>query len=222
MYYSRILALSFLLAVSACSPTSKTADSDLGPYRTVQNLVQRYGQMTGQFENEYLGYIHARLVHGLPPQEKPVAQAHIILLAAEYPLAGTPGRGYVVLSRGLMRRLKNEGELAFVMAHELSHQILEHRITPDLSSEDYRTFELEADRHAVAMIAAAGYDPRVCVGALLHSAGSGALWEAQPKDLDHPALDERIQATRELVLKSRWAPPGTIDRYDFQKFRRDL
>ena len=191
-------------------------------HRTVQNLVGQYGQVTGQFENEYLSYLNSRLVQGLPPKEIAPAQAQVVLLAADFPLAGTPGTGYVVLSRGLMRRLRNEGELAFVLAHELSHQILGHSLSPDLSSDDRRELELEADRHAVAMIAVAGYDPRVCVGALLHSADSSALWEERPRNPDHPALQERIQAVRTLVLESRWNPPGTIDRYDFQKFRRSL
>lgn len=223
MNYSKISLLSFLVAAAACSRGSpNTLDGQLAPYRTVQTLVDEYGQVTGAFQNEYLGYLNTRLVQGLPPKEIAPAQAQIVLLAANYPLAGTPGGGYIVLSKGLMRRLQNEGELAFVIAHELSHQILGHSISEHMEPEDSQEFELEADRHAVAMIAVAGYDPRVCVGALLHSADSGALWESRPKNPDHPALQERIQAVRALVLASRWNPPGTIDRYDFQKFRKSL
>ncbi|MBN8548304.1 MAG: M48 family metallopeptidase [Deltaproteobacteria bacterium] len=222
MRYSNICLVSFLLILGACAPKTKPQDAQLATYRSVQNVVAEYGQVTGQFQNEYLIYIAERLIRALPPQEMGAAQTQIVLLNGAYPMAGTPGPGFLVISRGLVLRLSNEGELAFVVAHEMSHQILGHAISPEQSAEERQELELEADRHAVAMIAVAGYDPRVSVGALLHSAQSGELWEKEPRSPDHPALQERIQAVRAIVLASKWHPPGTIDRYDFQKFKKSL
>ena len=40
----------------------------------------------------------------------------------------TPG-GYVLISRGLLERLKNEAELAGVLAHEVAHVVKKHHLT---------------------------------------------------------------------------------------------
>ena len=223
MHYSKTSLISFLLLASSCAPAPiKPQEANLATYRSVQDLVGQYGQVSGKFENQYLAYVVERLTRALPPKEIASAQTQVVLLADPYPLAGTPGRGFILVSKGLVLRLQNEGELAFVLAHEMSHQILGHSISAEQSSSERQEFELEADRHAVAMIAVAGYDPRVCVGALLHSADSSAFWETEPKNPDHPALQERIEAVRALVTASRWNPPGTIDRYDFQKLKKSL
>jgi len=40
----------------------------------------------------------------------------------------TPG-GYVLITKGLLARLKNEGELAGVLAHEIAHVVKKHHLT---------------------------------------------------------------------------------------------
>jgi hypothetical protein len=128
-------------------------------------------------------------------------------------------RATLVLSRGLIRRLQVEAELAFVIAHEVGHLVLEHHAEGgDLKVPEYRKdFEEQADRFAVGLLAAAGYDPHFASSALLHAYDRNSV-----EDKLYPDLGSRIAAVREEVSESGWRPPGTIDRRDFQRLRRLL
>lgn len=78
------------------------------------------------------------------------------------------GRNKIVLQEGLAKFVRNEGELAFVIAHELSHHLLghthsnlEHFLGGTSASLDRSTIESElaADELALKLTTAAGYQP---------------------------------------------------------------
>jgi predicted Zn-dependent protease len=188
----------------------------------VEEVVSEYGSLSSPFSENYFSYLGERLARSQPADSQRLDIPEIVLINNPAPMAGTPGTGVIVLSHGLVRRLHNEGELAFVLAHEFAHQILGHKLTPETSDGERHDLELEADKRALALIAVAGYDPRVSVGALIHSAGVSSIWESSPAQQGYPALEERIEAMRKQVNESSWSPPGTIDRRDFQKLRSSV
>ncbi|MDP9057490.1 MAG: M48 family metallopeptidase [Pseudomonadota bacterium] len=82
----------------------------------------------------------------------------------------------VAISAPLAAALPSDDELAFVLGHEMAHNIFHHaaalkgrsRILANLGigAEKYRQSELEADRLAVHIVTNAGYDWRGAAGAL--------------------------------------------------------
>jgi hypothetical protein len=79
--------------------------------------------------------------------------------------------------------------------------------------------ELDADRWALGIMALAGYDPRAAGSALIR--GYALLPPGAP--LEHyPAVEERVRAVEEQIVKSGWRPPGTVDRREFRQIQRML
>jgi len=72
------------------------------------------------------------------------------------------GRG-AYIEAGLLELLRNDDELAFIIAHEISHIVLKH-VGPgtekNLSDKNIRSsIEKEADEMSIRLMIRAGYDP---------------------------------------------------------------
>lgn len=72
----------------------------------------------------------------------------------------------IEISRGMMEVTRNEHELAFVLAHELSHMILGHpqiiaigKANGSMNRRQRRTMELDADSAAAIILVRSGFDP---------------------------------------------------------------
>jgi beta-barrel assembly-enhancing protease len=79
--------------------------------------------------------------------------------------AGTDGDG-VRVTEGLMAFAGNDdGELAAIVAHELSHNLLGHRerLKANGGTKAVLATEIEADRLSVWLMANAGYDPKAAL-----------------------------------------------------------
>jgi Zn-dependent protease with chaperone function len=129
---------------------------------------------------------------------------------------------YVQLTSALVAFTRDDDELAALVAHELSHNILQHRarlneagVDPDSpvrSPRDAQLLQLtefEADRLAIHLMARAGYDPDAAV----------RLWTRQsreqqrPRSGSHPswaarilAMEGEIAAIRAASAEGRPAP----------------
>lgn len=96
----------------------------------------------------------------------------------------------VRMTHDLAQSIDDEEELAAVIAHELSHNILRHRdrLGSDRSAARVQRSELEADRLAVWLMAGAGYDPAAAI----------RFWNRHKRPLiraaTHPPRSERIVA----------------------------
>ena len=190
-----------------------------------EQLVDQYGRVEDGAVSEYLLYLKDRLSEAIPKRHPAKFQYELIMLDTAKPMAFSPGGGFVLFSRGLLKSLANEAELAFVLSHEIGHQQLGHTamLLEDQSLLDdkpyQRELELAADEYAIGLMALAGYDPRVCAFALTHS--YRAL-DHIPDDEGYPDLDTRLGAIHELLKGSDWRPPGTVDRRAFQELRISL
>jgi beta-barrel assembly-enhancing protease len=93
-----------------------------------------------------------------------------------------PG-GKIAINRGMLETLKTEGQLAFILAHEVAHANARHTakslesevlygganfllqpILTVLSYKESRTFEAEADRLGITYLQRSGYDPKEAMG----------------------------------------------------------
>lgn len=106
---------------------------------------------------------------------------------------------YVQLSTGLVEFVRSDDELALVIAHELAHNILKHRDRLDaqgVSRGLFRAFgknpgriratESEADRLALRLMHAAGYDIAVAPG----------FWDRFGRETDAGIFSDRTHASR--------------------------
>jgi predicted Zn-dependent protease len=180
-----------------------------------QNLLNEYKEIDGQKERAFLDYLAKRLEAALRTgRPNSDSQFTFALLRAGQPFAVWAGSGWIAVSSALVRRLSNEAELAFVLAHEIGHEELGH--TPADDSEKAYDQELAADTFGLGLMALAGYDPRAAQDALMHSHMAGHFGQSGP----YPSLSERAVNLQNELQRVHWNGLGTVDRRDYQKFRR--
>ena len=127
---------------------------------------------------------------------------------------------YVVMTTSMLDFLRNDDELAVVIGHEMSHNILRH---PNILDEQgvpksgigrafgknakrvWRT-EAEADRFGIRLMAAAGYDVQAAIPFWRRYLGK---YDFFPQIFrTHPSLSARERITREAIAAlSGPAPP---------------
>jgi predicted Zn-dependent protease len=152
MTMRRAMLLRLLAAVAlggTCTGASAQFNIDLG---RVFNTVKSIGQAATDINEEQeanIGKEYASLLVGAAPLlDRPAVQRYVnqvgrwLSLHSERPnldwkfgvldsdnlnAFATPG-GYVLVTRGLLVRLKNESELAGVLAHEIAHVVKKHHL----------------------------------------------------------------------------------------------
>ena len=151
--------------------------------------------------------------------------------ARDRPEGAADGR-LVVVSGGLVQFAANDDELAAAIAHELAHNILQHRSRLDAAGVDrglgkqfgrsarlFRQTEIEADRLSPWLLAGAGYDPHAAIrfwtsfgkheGQPLFQAGTHPRWRARVASIEAEvrAIDAARAAGRPLQPPLIGSPP---------------
>ena len=114
-------------------------------------------------------------------------------------LAGTPGAlswaagGKVKVGKGMMRLAGNENELALIIAHELSHVILNH--TSSFIGTGAANLESDADYMGLYLMARAGYRPQTGLALFRRLASYPAI----NNSLYYPTLDRRCAALARTI-----------------------
>jgi hypothetical protein len=126
---------------------------------------------------------------------------------------------YVVMTTAMLGFLRSDDELAVVLGHEMSHNILRH---PALLDEQgvpeggllrafgknakrvWRTEE-EADRFGIRLMAAAGYDVEAAIPFWRRYLGKYDIWPQLFRT--HPSLGVRERITREAIAALAGPPP---------------
>lgn len=216
MIYSRFFLKSFLLSLVAagCSTTQSSSLSIASGLAQDQQLIESYGELRSPQTERYLLTLKERLLQACPTG---TSLHTITVLRSAPPMAFSPGPGIIAISRTLIMRLKNEAELAFILAHELSHQILGHKIGATFDPK----LELEADSSATKILIRAGYDPRAGAEALLNSYDLSEM-ASNRSTATHPQPTARVSEVWNVIHESGWRPPGSIDRRDFHLFKGNL
>lgn len=123
-----------------------------------------------------------------------------------YAVPGLPDTGApdgVVLTRGLLEQLRSRSELAFVLAHEISHVMHGHfpgalpaaLMTPAQRSHIaavHKEWEYSADADALERLRQSGFDPNGALAVLARL--SRFEEEDEPAARRHPELDQRLSA----------------------------
>ena len=201
--YSKLFVLccAFLAACSAPGiPPEKEYAQAL---KASQDLVAEYGSLDNTWMRQYLGSIGAQLVRSLPYPEPRNPKYDVSVLNTDQSLAFSPGSGFILISKGLILSMKNEGELAFVMAHEISHQELSHTAFsgPDHGRPD-EDLEHSADTLAAATTARAGYNPYDSIPSIIHAAVGREDLRQDPASA--AAMNRRIESLRSFIRRSKW------------------
>lgn len=104
----------------------------------------------------------------------------------------------VMVTTAMMEQAANDDELAFVIAHEMAHNILGHAQNDSMGlfgllgfgSGRIKRMEVDADSYAVPLMNAAGYSPFGGIAFL--EAASRRMWWSD-LSLDHPSFGRRIK-----------------------------
>ena len=150
-----------LSLVTGCSSSdAPTPEDEARASLALQAAEDRYGVIRDPETQNYLYYLSTRLTAALSRVGKRCDGCSLTLLDTGQPLAYSPGSGHILISRGLLSRLRNESELAFVVSHEMAHQVLGHHlalkgIPVEESGSRRADLEEEADYFALGMIALA-------------------------------------------------------------------
>lgn len=178
----------------------------LGPY-SVEDSAAKDRPRSYQRMEQFHAAMDAALTHGRTEllirragslQRVPLRAQHgcggkLALMSSSSTNAWADGK-HVVITTGMTSLSRSEDEIAFVIAHEMAHNILGH---PGESGGSRGIFgfsrvkrgEIEADNHAVRLLANAGYQPAGGI-TFLESARRRMWWNVS---LDHPGFGRRIQ-----------------------------
>lgn len=122
----------------------------------------------------------------------------------------------VLVSARMALELADGDQFAFVVAHELAHNLLDHVRLAQREGRGWskvRARERRADRLAVWLMANAGYDP---AGAAAFMKGWARANDVGFLDPTHDAWDERLAGVEaEIALLA--AEPGRVGGYDWSR-----
>jgi predicted Zn-dependent protease len=139
----------------------------------------------------------------------------IKLMDTEDPKAFTLLGGYQYITRGLFLRLKDEGELASVLARGLALSI------PLLELKAKRDSELDADYFGLQYVYKSGYDPR-CFVDLLKEIGDTNK-NVPEKFSEYPPLPQRLQALQNEIADILPQRDGSVtSTQEFEEFKKHL
>ncbi|MFA6002546.1 MAG: M48 family metallopeptidase, partial [Elusimicrobiota bacterium] len=137
-----------------------------GPiHRDVQRVLRRLARKAGIPGEAVQIFIGNSF---LPNAFTTITQSESEYIASNADIGKTFRVFNVFISLGLLRAVENEDQLAFVLAHELTHNLKGHlKDATGLNQVTLGHFhELEADAEGLKLAAAAGYDPRLASDSL--------------------------------------------------------
>jgi hypothetical protein len=131
----RVAAVALLLAVSAAAQTPiKAPDNKFSPAEDVklgqeaaQQVEQEMPILRNEGTDDFVDRIGQRLVNAVPPdfRHPEFRYDFSVVNARDINAFALPG-GPMYINRGMIAAARSEGEVAGVMAHELSHVVLRH------------------------------------------------------------------------------------------------
>jgi membrane-associated protease RseP (regulator of RpoE activity) len=166
-------------------------------------------------------FLRGGMRHSAVLEPEPGCISRVQLVPSEKLNAAADGT-YAQLTTGIVNFARGDDEIALVVAHEMAHNILGHRVrlneqkisrgllkSLDGSAGKIRKTEVEADYLALYLLARAGFDIGVAPG-FWQRYGPNALFEIFSEGT-HPGRATRVSATRrtieEIRMKQRQGAP---------------
>lgn len=110
---------------------------------------------------------------------------------------------HVIVTTGMTKLSRSDDEIAFVIAHEMAHNILGHTAKDGpkgiFGASKIKRGEIEADSFAVGLMVNGGYQPSGGISFLQNAARR--MWWAV--SLDHPGFGRRIKTVSAAMQLSR-------------------
>jgi beta-barrel assembly-enhancing protease len=137
-----------------------TADAEFAPVEKLMDQLDiAFGSGKASLQIKRDGQVHTL---ELEPEQGCASRFQVV--PAKNLRAKADGR-YVQITSALVEDLNDE-ELAFILAHELAHNILKHRVRINEAGRNSRTIrlsEIEADRLSVYLLDRAGFSPEASI-----------------------------------------------------------
>ena len=155
-------------------------------------------------------------LHSVDLKGEPGCGGHLSLSHSSRLNAWADGK-HIIVSTGMTKFARSKDELAFVIAHEMAHNILGHAhgrkdaqgLFGKRNSRS-KSVEIDADSYAVQLMTKGGYQPAAGVAFLQHSRKH--LWWAF--SLSHPGFGRRIHSVLTAISSLR-APASQLARDSF-------
>ena len=203
-----------------CGIAAKSGQGEFSGQLVARELVHKYGQVTNLAPRGYIGFIVERLSSVSPRRLSPSPE--VILL--DTPMLGAySGAGhYIILTRGLALTLASEGELAFVLAHEMAHRILGHfgegnELGDSTISDAALEREMSADGYALELLARAGFAPASAIAAI-----RSVTTRFPPATAARLSLNQREANLLQKLRKMNSIIPAVTTSGDYKQLRSDL
>lgn len=88
-----------------------------------ERVIERHGVSEDEAMQAHLQSVVDKLAAGMNAKRQ---NFELVILKSKQANAFTPGAGIILVNEGLLRLVRNEGEVAAVMAHEMAHVLLRH------------------------------------------------------------------------------------------------
>jgi beta-barrel assembly-enhancing protease len=205
------------------------AERDYGE-ECARAFVKQFSGSALRTDQEIVATVGSRLAHAV---EDPRREFHFTVVSSALSNAFALPGGFVFITESLLALCKHDrGEIAFFLGHEIGHILCGHardqltastllnavmtripaagQVLRQMVSKGYaRTLELEADREAVRLMSAAGFDGHASIRALMR------LAQVSPENSglaeyfsSHPSLSERALEL-EQYLRAAAKKPAT-------------
>lgn len=117
-----------------------------------------------------------------------------------YSLGSQSHFAYVYVTRGLVNFVKNDSQLASVLAHEISHIQLGHHLArqKNSGSKFNKAQEIAADKYSVKLLKNAGYDAQQAI-ALLKRLEILQSRQSFINQKDYPSNHQRIRSLETVI-----------------------
>lgn len=240
--FSYIYILLFILTLStfACGPRTIPVDLEQNSsIATTLWLEKHYGILNNPEVTKLLARITDKLSHSIHRASLETHLSRVIsdtyagfpwqvyVLDTDDPNAFCAGAGNIFVTRGLIETLHSEAQLAAILAHEMSHQLLGHpaqAISQSGLKREAPEFhfsleqEIQADLLGLQLMKVARYDLQHAADALsLAYRPEGDFVSREPK-----WLRERMAALQRQLALSSNNLPSTQNTREFNRVKRHL
>jgi hypothetical protein len=195
-----------------------TADTDEAGFwmvmDQVENDLRSSGRLLGRPEvTEYVRGVACRLARGH------CRDIRVYVIHRPGFHATMAPNGAMQISSGLLLRVQNEAQLAYILGHELGHFLRRHGVQRWRNARSYsdaehryafsRDQEREADEIGFRLVTEAGYDPRQLVSVWQGNLREEEVGPRESKNVgptSHPAPAERMATLASLADRASMDP----------------
>jgi predicted Zn-dependent protease len=238
------LGLTVPLIFTGCSASLSSEERAAAADQTIEWLIGRYGEAKDAQLKPMLHRIVARLSEAVyrsaleSQLSRSIAEDftnypwRVVVLDSTAPNAFSAGAGRIVMTRGMISRLRSEAEFAAIISHEMSHEILGHTaeaLSKDQSSSNEGrpapvfssnpNYEIDADTLGVKILSVARYDTTAALYALTLGYRTNA---ENVSDEQAKWFELRAARLKQSVDEIGSREPATVSTREFNKVRWDL